>query len=116
SDFAGRVSASVNLTTRTPNSPGDGRGHGTFVAGIAAGGAAGYAGAAPNAKLVSIDVMDDNGGASTSDVIAACKWILANKDKYNIRIANFSLHSSYARNFTRDPLAQPVGRLWVTGA
>src|SRR5205807_796635 len=84
-DIANRVVASVNLSTRTPNSPGDGRGHGTFVAGIAAGGAPGYAGAVPNAKLVSIDVMDDNDVASTSDVIAACSWILANQDKYNIK-------------------------------
>jgi serine protease AprX len=115
SDFGGRVVANVNLTTRTPNSPGDGRGHGTFVAGIAAGGAADYAGAAPNAKLVSIDVMDDNGVASTSDVIAACKWILANKDKYNIKVANFSLHSSNPSNFTRDPLDQAVEQLWFKG-
>jgi serine protease AprX len=114
-DFGNRVLASVNLSTRTPNSPGDGRGHGTFVAGIAAGDASGYAGAAPNAKLVSIDVMDDNGVASTSDVIAACKWILANKDKYNIRIANFSLHSSNSSNFSRDPLDQAVEQLWFNG-
>ena len=114
-DFGNRVLASVNLSTRTPNSPGDGRGHGTFVGGIAAGGAPGYAGAAPNAKLVSIDVIDDNGVASTSDVIAACKWILANKDKYNIRIANFSLHSSSNSNFTRDPLDQAVEQLWFNG-
>ena len=49
----------------SPNSPGDGRGHGTFVAGIAAGSGANYAGAAPAAKLVSLDVMDDNGMART---------------------------------------------------
>ena len=85
------------------------------MAGIAAGGADGYAGAAPNAKLVSIDVMDDNGVASTSDVIAACNWILANKDKYNIKVANFSLHSSNPSNFTRDPLDQAVEQLWFNG-
>jgi subtilisin family serine protease len=39
-DFAGRIVASVNLSTLPGNSPGDGRGHGTFVAGIAAGAAA----------------------------------------------------------------------------
>jgi serine protease AprX len=48
-------------------------------------------------------------------VIAACKWILANKDKYNIRIANFSLHSSAPSNFTRDPLDQAVEKLWFSG-
>src|SRR5207237_296335 len=70
-DFGGRVISQVTLTTRTPNSPGDGRGHGTFVASLAAGGAHGYTGAAPRANLVSVDVMDDSGMAMTSDVIAA---------------------------------------------
>src|SRR5205814_998396 len=75
-DFDGRVLAQVNLATAAPNSVGDGRGHGTFVAGIAAGEAPGYAGAAPGAPLVSLDVMNDTGMAWTSDVIAAAQWIL----------------------------------------
>ena len=40
-DFAGRIVANVNLTSLPNNSAADGRGHGTFVAGIAAGAAAG---------------------------------------------------------------------------
>ena len=102
----------MNFSTLPDNSAGDGRGHGTFVAGIAAGGADGYTGGTPQAKLVSLDVMDDHGVARTSDVIAACQWILANKDKYNIRIANFSLHSATPSNFVRDPLDKAVEKLW----
>lgn len=113
-DFGNRVLASVNLGTLPENSAGDGRGHGTFVAGIAAGAADGYTGATPQANLVSIDVMDDHGVAKTSDVIAACQWILANKGKYNIRIANFSLHSGTKGNFTRDPLDKAVEKLWFS--
>ncbi|HKC21911.1 MAG TPA: S8 family serine peptidase [Gaiellaceae bacterium] len=113
-DFDGgsRVAAQVNLSSMTPNSPGDGRGHGTFVAGIAAGSAAGMAGAAPNAKIVSLDVMNDAGTARTSDVIAACDWILANKATYNIRVANFSLHSGTKNDFYNDPLDRAVEKLW----
>jgi serine protease AprX len=114
-EFAGRIVADVNLSTLSGNSPGDGRGHGTFVAGIAAGNLAGKAGAAPTAKLVSIDVMDDQGMAMTSDVIAAADWILANKAKYGIRVANFSLHSSVANSFMYDPLDKAVERLWFNG-
>jgi serine protease AprX len=116
-DFDGgsRVAAQVNLSSMTPNSPGDGRGHGTLVAGIAAGSAPGFAGAAPNAKVVSLDVMDDTGTARTSDVIAACDWILANKSTYNIRIANFSLHSGAKNHFYNDPLDRAVERLWFNG-
>ena len=114
-EFAGRIAANVNLSTLPGNSPGDGRGHGTFVAGIAAGHLAGKDGAAPTAKLVSIDVMDDQGMARTSDVIAAADWILANKTKYGIRVANFSLHSSVANSFMYDPLDKAVERLWFSG-
>ena len=107
-EFAGRIVANVNLSTLPGNSAGDGRGHGTFVAGIAAGKLSGKDGAAPTAKLVSIDVMNDQGMARTSDVIAAADWILANKAQYNIKVANFSLHSSVANSFMYDPLDQAV--------
>ena len=114
-DFGGRVVASVNLTSLAPNSLGDGRGHGTFVAGIAAGSGDGYAGAAPMSPIVSIDIMDDQGMAMTRDVIRAADWIYANKDAYKIRVANFSLHSAYANSFMYDPLNKAVEKLWFSG-
>ena len=115
SDFYPRVLRQVKLTSLPGNSGGDGRGHGTFVAGIAAGGAWRIAGAAPTAPLVSLDVMDDNGMALTSDVIAAADWILQNKTAYNIRVANFSLQSAAPATFAYDPLNQAVERLWFSG-
>ncbi len=115
-DFSNRVLEQVNfVTTGNPNGSGDGRGHGTFVAGIAAGSAPGYAGAAPNAKLVSLDVMDDSGSGYTSDVIKAAEWILANKAKYDIRVANFSLHSGNVSRFYEDPLNLAINKLWFNG-
>jgi serine protease AprX len=114
-DFGTRVLTQVNLSSLTPNAKGDGRGHGTFVAGIAAGSAPGYAGAAPAAPIVSIRVMDDYGKAMTSDVINACQWILANKSKYNIRVANFSLHSATPGHFVNSPLDLAVEKLWFNG-
>jgi serine protease AprX len=114
-EFAGRIVANVNLSQLSGNSAGDGRGHGTFVAGIAAGRLDGRDGAAPNAKIVSIDVMDDQGMARTSDVIVAADWIIANKAQYGIRVANFSLHSSVANSFMYDPLDKAVERLWFNG-
>jgi serine protease AprX len=112
----GRILRRQVLTT-LPQGTGseDTRGHGTFVAGIAACGAAGYAGAAPEAKLVDLDVMDDNGMARTSDVIAAAEWIYQNRVQYNIKVANFSLHSSLPSNFTEDPLDKAVEKLWFSG-
>jgi serine protease AprX len=114
-DFDGRVVKQVTLTSLPGNSAGDGRGHGTFVAGIAAGSASGYTGAAPSAKIVSLDVMDDQGMALTSDVIAAADWIYQNKFAYNIRVANFSLHSTAPASVFWDPLDRAVEKLWLSG-
>lgn len=110
-----RLLANVDLARSRPNSRGDGFGHGTFVASIAAGSAAGHAGAAPNAKVVSIDVANDYGMAWTSDVIEACDWILRHRNTFDIRVANFSLHSARPSNFTDDPLDKAVERLWFAG-
>jgi serine protease AprX len=115
SDFGSRLLGNVNFSTLPNNSAGDGRGHGTFVAGVAAGSAAGNTGATPAANIISLDVMDDQGVAKTSDVIAACQWILNNKAKYNIRVANLSLHSATPSSFTKDPLDKAVEKLWFSG-
>jgi len=114
-DFGTRLLGQVNMTSLTPNSPGDGYGHGTFVAGIAAGSASGYTGAAPNANVLSLDVMNDEGEASVADVISAADWILQNRVAYNIKVANFSLHAVNRASVMFDPLDQAVERLWLNG-
>jgi serine protease AprX len=114
-NFGNRLLAKVNLTSLPNNSTLDGRGHGTFVASVAAGSADRYAGAAPSARLVSIDVIDDAGMGLTSDVIAGADWILQNKDKYKIRVANFSLTGSTPSTFRFDPLDRAVEKLWFSG-
>ncbi len=114
-DMGARVIDDVVITKLQPNSPGDGRGHGTFVAGIAAGSAPNNAGAAPQANLISLDVMDDSGMARTSDVIAAAEWIYENRLTKNIKVANFSLHSTMPSNFYNDPLDKAVEKLWFSG-
>jgi serine protease AprX len=114
-DFEGRVVEQKVFTTLPNNSAGDGRGHGTFVAGIAAGNGPSMAGASPTSNLISLDVMDDTGMARTSDVIAAAEWIYQNRAAKNIRVANFSLHATTPSNFTRDPLDQAVEKLWFGG-
>src|SRR5207253_1137939 len=67
------------------------------------------------AGVASLKVMNSEGVAKTSDVINACQWILANKAAYNIRIANFSLHSASRASFLNDPLDKAVERLWFNG-
>src|SRR5919204_123398 len=114
--FGGRVVKQVTLTQLANNSSGDGYGHGTYVAGLAAGMVGNsWGGASPTSKLVSLDVMNDQGMALTSDVIAAADWIYQNRSAYNIRVANFSLHSVQRSSFLNDPLDKAVEKLWLSG-
>ncbi|MGQ4834408.1 MAG: S8 family serine peptidase [Candidatus Asgardarchaeia archaeon] len=79
----------------------DDNGHGTHVAGIAAGTGAPdykYVGVAPQAKLVGIKVLDDGGSGSTSDVIAGIEWAVDNKDTYGIKIISMSLGATVNPN------------------
>ena len=113
-DFGSRLLGQVSFASGA-NSAGDGYGHGTMVAGIAAGAAAGYYGTAPQANILSLDVMNDDGSATVSDVLKATDWILANRKAYNIKVANFSLHSANRASVMFDPLDQAVEKLWLNG-
>jgi serine protease AprX len=50
-----------------------------------------------------------------SDAIAACDWILQNKDAYDIRVANFSINAGLGASILYDPLDRAVERLWLNG-
>ncbi|WP_199872897.1 S8 family peptidase [Inediibacterium massiliense] len=91
------------------NYPYDDDGHGTHVAGIAAG--SGYAnekytGIAPEANIIGIKVLDETGSGSTSDILAGVQWTIDNKDKYNIKVLNMSLGSPADKSYQQDPLAK----------
>jgi serine protease AprX len=115
-NFGNRLLTQVDMGGGS--SSGDPRGHGTFVASIAGSSAQGpgsYDGAAPTANLVSLDVFDAQGYATTSNVIRAADWILQNRVRYGIRVANFSLQTDTPSSFTFDPLDKAVERLWQAG-
>jgi serine protease AprX len=115
-DFGGRVVQSAEFASLAPTrgSATDYSGHGTIVAGIAAASSK-YRGGAPGANIVSLRVMNEEGKAITSDVIATADWIFENRRSLNIRVANFSLHSPYPNYGFQDPLNEAVRRLWLTG-
>jgi serine protease AprX len=111
----GSVVQNVPLTSLPQRAAADGYGHGSFVAQVAAGHARGNAGASPTAPIVSLDVMDDDGMALTSDVVAAADWIYTHKGEYNIGVANFSLIGSSPSSIMFDPLDRALERLWFSG-
>jgi serine protease AprX len=111
-DFGARVVKSVDFSGTAVSQ--DDEGHGTMVAGLAAG-AGTYGGIARNAPIVSLRTSDRTGTSRMSDVISACDWILQNKGQYNIRVANFSMRSSTPSTFRYDPLDKAVESLWFHG-
>jgi serine protease AprX len=114
-DFGSRLVASVTMCSLCePDASGDAEGHGTMVAGVAAGSGS-YSGGAPNAPLVSIRTANANGESRTSDVVAATDWILQHAQEYNIRVANFSLAGATNTSIRVDPLDKAVEALWLNG-
>jgi serine protease AprX len=115
-DFGTRVVAHVDFCSLCPaGSTGDLEGHGTMVAGLAAGAGSLYPGVARNANLVDLRTTGADGASRTSDVLAATDWILQNKDRYGIRVANYSMRSANPSSFRFDPLDAAVESLWFNG-
>jgi serine protease AprX len=115
-DFRSRVLAQVDFTGSAKNAANaDGYGHGTFVAALAAGAGRGRVGASPASPIVSLDVLDDEGNGTVGRVVEAANWILRNKDRYRIRVANFSLMSAAPGSVFFDPIDRAVEKLWAAG-
>jgi serine protease AprX len=91
-------------------------GHGTHVAGIIAGQAGrtldtrDQRGIAPDAYLLNLRVLGDDGSGSASDVIEAIDWTIEHRREYNVRIINLSLGAPVLQPYRDDPLCEAVER------
>jgi serine protease AprX len=118
------VTPSADFGTRLVQVPLDGQlgslddmiGHGTMVAGVAAGRSADgkYIGIAPGANVYALNINRPT-GVYTSDVITALKWVFDNAHAYNIRVVNLSLTETVTSSYTQSPLDLAVERLWASG-
>ncbi|WP_432826533.1 S8 family peptidase [Dactylosporangium sp. CA-092794] len=70
-DFGGRAAYGYDAVDGDSTAQ-DGNGHGTFVAGVAAGARFGVA---KSARIVAVRVLDDNGSGTTAGVIAGIDWV-----------------------------------------
>jgi subtilisin family serine protease len=91
-------------------------GHGTHVAGLAAGNdrvqGGAYRGVAPDANLVDLRVLDAQGKGRTSWLLAALDWVAANHRAYNVRVVNLSLGTPAIESWKTDPVCRAVERLY----
>jgi len=107
-----KVIASVDVTGNNITLNTDPRGHGTNVAGIAAG-------VAPGAQIAAINAFSD--GASDNDwIIAGINWAIANKNAYNIVAMNMSLgdggyYTSPCDKLRTNPFLIPINNVRAAG-
>jgi serine protease AprX len=113
-DFGSRL-VQVSLDGQT-GSLDDTVGHGTMVAGVAAGNSSDgkFIGIAPGANIYAINIKRDT-GVYASDVVTALKWVFDNAHNYNIRVVNLSLTETLPSSYKTSPLDLAVERLWASG-
>ena len=122
-DLDGRVEAVVDFTGGSAaefekDEGSDPYGHGTAVAGVI--GALGredkiWDGVAPGVKFIDVRVINQGGWGLTSHLIQAIDWVIANREQYDIRVANMSLGHPTLESYQNDPLCQAVERMVDAG-
>ena len=97
--------------------PYDDNAHGTHVTSVAAGNGTAsegrHLGVAPDCRVVSVKILDHNGEGDAAEFMAGIQWILSNKDKYNVRVANMSVGASDLAGSA--PLIKAVEIAWDKG-
>lgn len=118
-DYAERIRVFRDFCNHK-SQPYDDNGHGSHIAGIIAGNGCmskgRYRGVAPSAMLIILKVLDRTGNGNTKDVIQAMKWVVENREKYQIRIANISVGMlPKSKHRERDQMLEWVDRMWDSG-
>lgn len=117
-DFAGRIWAFYDFLS-FKRRPYDDNGHGTHVAGLAAGdGTASmgkYRGAAPGCGIISLKVLDRYGNGSQEDVLRALRWVREYRWQYGIRVVNISVGTTCNSGKDHVRLLDSVEQLWDEG-
>lgn len=95
-------------------------GHGTHIAGIAAGSGEMskglYRGIAPEAYVIGCKVLDYSGNGSVDNVMRGLEWVIRNQERYHIRIVNISV-GTVARGEEDEEceLVKAVNHAWDAG-
>ena len=100
--------------------PYDDSSHGSHVAGIIGSNGVdinnNIIGVAPGCNLIAVKVLDAKGNGKVSHVINGLRWIVANKDKYNIRVVNISVGTPVKSRLDEESLLiQEVNKVWDAG-
>lgn len=118
-DFRNRIIAFEDFISRKQKVYDD-CGHGTHIAGIAAGDGSMsrgyYRGIAPKASVIACKVLDYSGNGSVDTVMKGLDWIIRNKEKYNIRVVNISVGTITKKESDEESeLVKAVNAAWDAG-
>jgi len=112
-DLAGKVLTRVDFV-KDGSALLDPAGHGTHIAGlIAANGE--MKGVAPDARLISLRVLDANGDGKLSNVVKAFDWLLDHRKHANVEVVNISFGAPQATTYHKDLLSALVESAWFSG-
>ncbi len=115
--FAGRLVHGPDLSGEGTTV--DTFGHGTVMAGLAAGRDTDRAGlrsgVAPEATVVAVKVAGRNGAVDVSTILQGMHWVSAYAEQYGIRVLNLSWGTASTQDPAVDPLNHAVQRLWQQG-
>jgi serine protease AprX len=124
SDSSSRVIADA-VVNPDATTAGDLYGHGTHVAGLIAGNGLNrgtddplygkYVGVAPAANLINVKASDDEGKATTLDVIDGLQFVVDHENEFNIRVVNLSLNEATPSSYKTNPLDAAVEQAWNAG-
>lgn len=118
-DFGNRIRGWYDVIN-AKTTPYDDNGHGTHVAGIAAGNGmlsrGTYCGMAPEAGIVSVKILDQKGEGMIPHMISGINWVIKNRLRFGINIVNLSVGASDHERFNeQSTLVKKVNELWDMG-
>lgn len=117
-DLGARVVGNISFNSQA-RAQADRYGHGTHVAGIAAGSGqysqGKYVGIAPGASLYNVKFSADDGSGTESDLLTALGWIWENHAAQGLKVVNLSVTAATAQSYLTSPLSVAVERLWQSG-
>lgn len=99
--------------------PYDDNGHGTHISGLVASNGVSskgkYRGIAPEAYILSVKALDNEGNGKVSDILSAIQWIIQTKNYYNTRILSLSLGTAAQYSERYDPLVKAANKAIENG-
>jgi len=70
-------------------------------------------GIAPDSGIISLKILDREGKGNAADVLAGIQWLIDNRERYGIRVANLSIGTP--DRGMKDPLVRAVEAAWDRG-